>query len=196
MDYYPLEQGLVREYAVAGIPVTLTNRVTGKEDGLWVVQATAALGEQKSEAKQYLKTDETGVKLVKVAIEGKESAPSEPQVLLKFPVKKGTAWAQTFDEGDEKTVYKGSVVGEETVKVTAGEFTAYKVETSLTANHHGTAITQKTTQWYAPKVGMVRLQMELIADGESVPGLTWELVRHGKDEVKKDAPKQEGKREY
>jgi hypothetical protein len=128
--------------------------------------------------KEHLQADEKGVRSTKFTVQENEVKPSEPLIRLKFPVKKDDTWAQSVTLSDRKVDVKGKVLGEEKVKVAAGEFTAMKVEVALTADFEGLKVSFTTTTWYAPKVGMVKTVVTITLDGNAQPPITSELAKY------------------
>jgi hypothetical protein len=88
--------------------------------------------------------------------EGKEAMP--PVLFLKLPPKKDETWKVDSKVGGEsvKGTFKNN--GEETVKVTAGEYKAWVVTSQdLEAN----GVKMSVTYYFAEKVGMVKQLVEV-----------------------------------
>jgi hypothetical protein len=90
-----------------------------------------------------------------VRLTGVKRALSPPMPLLRLPAKAGNSWTWDPDtpDGGKPLVTTYTVVKEqEEVEVPAGKFKAIRVDAEWTLD--GTEV--KTTQWYAPDVGLVK----------------------------------------
>lgn len=133
---------------------------------------------------QIWKVDDTGVYQVSVATETTSASFNPPQLLLKFPVKVDEEWTYN-GSGPTALGLKSSIKaksknkGPQITDTYAGEVSAYSIET--TSQLTGTGTTQdgksvplagsmQAVAFYAPKMGMVRLQQTVAGrtGGETV----------------------------
>ena len=84
-----------------------------------------------------------------------------PYCILKFPVKPGQAWTSEVTSGGAvRTTFKYKAIQEEDVEVPAGKFRAFRLEVDIDSRGQ----TRKSVIWYAPRVGIVKMDHQ---DGES-----------------------------
>ncbi|MCK9280169.1 MAG: DUF3108 domain-containing protein [Melioribacteraceae bacterium] len=91
----------------------------------------------------------------------------EPVIRFPLPLVKGKTWTwngyEYFGDDDSSTVaITGVVVGEEKIKVPAGEFTAMKVVTELVT---GAGSKNKITEWIVPDIGIIKTHITIEGGG-------------------------------
>jgi hypothetical protein len=83
-----------------------------------------------------------------------------PLPVVKLPVKPGETWDNRADsDAGAAALKKFTLVGEEEVEVPAGKFKAVRLDSETGPG----ADTVRTSSWYAPRVGLVK--MKTVRDG-------------------------------
>jgi hypothetical protein len=143
--YFPTKEGDTRVYEirvgekVEGGYTDVVTKVEKKDDAVHVT-----ITRERAGTTPFVTTiSVTNEGLFRVAIDGEKL--EKPIPLLKMPAKVGTKW-----ELDGGTKY--AVTKEEEVEVPAGKFQAIRVESG--------AGTSKTTLWFAPGVGLIKMASE------------------------------------
>jgi hypothetical protein len=84
-----------------------------------------------------------------------------PYRILKFPLKPGQAWtSEAGSGGTVRSTFKYKAIHEEDVEVPAGKYRAFRIEVDIDTQGR----TRKSVIWYAPRVGIVKMDHE---DGDS-----------------------------
>lgn len=98
----------------------------------------------------------------------KEATTTYKTPLLRFPwdIAIGKSWNGTtleYSHGDTATtVLNGSVVGEETITVSAGTFKTLKV---ITVFSHPNGAESRVTDWICPGIGIIKSRLQMSGDG-------------------------------
>jgi len=103
--------------------------------------------------------DSSGLYRVSVGVD--KSGRVEPRMpVLRAPIKPGDTWEWKGKLSGGGSPVTGSgqfaLAGPEKVKTPAGEFDAYRLDQTLKLNAGGGLQVVKSTQWLAPKVGLVK----------------------------------------
>lgn len=114
-------------------------------------------------ARDRYTADEHGVYLSAQGYPG-ETRVEPPMPILKLPMVAGTTWAWkgAFKAAGGAVPAEATftVAGPEGVDTPAGAFQAYRVEQKLTFRAKTGRLVSTTTQWLAPKVGLVKQTVE------------------------------------
>ena len=208
-DYFPLNQGLRWEYQVAIehpqrlVTKTLIIEVTGKT----VLKEQQVSIRSTSDGTDYYLTQQTeGIYRVakRTLVEAKPQSDAIPRMVLPLPIAhaKGKTWSTISQPYLIERVFEGLDVMtadslqfpmaytvlslDETVELPAGQFSHCvlvegQTDLSLYADaRKGNSIVPITTrEWYAPGVGLVKLEREEPLDTEVYKGgkIVMELVR-------------------
>lgn len=160
-DLFPTQPGTVWQYEVVGHPTddpyvdypgvqTVTLEAAAKKGGRTTLQLRALDDFTNEYRFPELSWDENGVELRGVTYYGPMMAAADGHAisLLRFPLQAGKKW----DDGQ----WVGEIKGEETVKVHAGTFKAWKVSAIGTYENAYTAV---GTYWIAPGTGIVKSEL-------------------------------------
>lgn len=98
----------------------------------------------------------TQVRAIETEVAGRLTAVDPPRTVLLLPPKSGKTWSWTPKNTQVPVTISEEWMGEETVKVVAGTFKAWKVK-SITRRGD---ITVTLLTWYAPGVGIVKIERE------------------------------------
>jgi hypothetical protein len=96
-----------------------------------------------------------------------------PRALLKLPPRAGQTWSWAPEESTFELKLASRWVGEETIKVGATSYRAWRLETITT----GEDMEIKTSTWYAPGIGAVRSERQGYRGERKIIGWT-ELVSY------------------
>lgn len=124
---------------------------------------------------------ETYQKIKVLLFINKESSFSynEPLPRFKFPMEVGHNWSWTGTEYNNKErnslKVESSVIGEENIKVSAGQFQTIKVITEIESDS-GTR--NKVTEWLAKDIGIVKSEIEI--QGGGLMGFIRDVLGYGK----------------
>jgi hypothetical protein len=160
-DLFPTNPGAVWQYAVVGHPTddpyvdypgveTVTLQQATRKGGRTTLQLRALDDFTNRYRFPELSFDEQGVTLRGVTYYGPMAGEAEGHAIdfLHLPLAAGTRW----DDG----AWIGQIKGEETVKVDAGTFKAWKVAVIGTYDQAYTAVGD---YWIAPGVGIVKSEL-------------------------------------
>ena len=158
--YFPMTVGdrwvVEMRYATTSSEYTEAVTAVEKADGGTVVTVARGTEGQPDSLSQVKVTNEG---LFRVSNLGTTYDP--PYCILKFPVKPGQAWTSEVTSGGAvRTTFKYKAVEEEDVEVPAGKFRAVRLEVDI--DTRGQA--RKSVIWYAPRVGIVKMDHQ---DGDS-----------------------------
>ncbi len=153
-----------------------TTRFTGMKDGAAMFERTRE-GVLSAAGSDVIRLDAVGATVVSVSI-GKLAKPS-----LEIPAKlePGATWKSdskiTTDTGEISQSGTYKVVGEEKVKVPAGEFTARKVILTGKMMMSGQESVLKGTYWFVKELGAVKTEIEQSTSGKSSGKIILELKK-------------------
>lgn len=160
--YFPMTVGdrwvVEMRYATRSDEYTeVVTAVEKTKDGATVVtvgrEADGKVGPQSSRVKV---TDEGVFRMSNLG-----TTYDPPYCILKFPVRPGQTWTSEVTSGGAvRTTFKYKAVEEEDVEVPAGKFRAVRLEVDI--DTRGQA--RKSVIWYAPRVGIVKMDHQ---DGDS-----------------------------
>jgi len=158
-ELVPLKAGAAWTYTVNDQAVV--RKAAGREKvgelECWVIETTIKERSQK----EFVVLDKEGLKLVK-SVFGQAEVKYDPPILrLKLPAKKGETWEWKGKQGATEGQASYSNEGEEEIVTPAGKYKAWKIASTMEGE--GGASTQ--TEWYAPDVGLVRLDASLNVRG-------------------------------
>ena len=93
-------------------------------------------------------------------VAGDQGEPVSPRCVLKIPCVVGEKWKSDRSTEDFVRKWEYTALGTEEVKVPAGKFTAVGVRTRCVSGRRGDwpLIGSSADDWYAPGVGVVRVQ--------------------------------------
>jgi hypothetical protein len=139
-----------------------------------------------------LTIDEQGITCwARINLDGELVNFNPPQILITNPLKKGASWDFNGQTGELKVHQHYDVLGEEDIKVPAGEFHAFHIHGEQTSPSPMTI-----DRWFAPDTGIVKdVTTMRAAKGDLLQSISLELAELPKiaerPEVKSDAiPKQ------
>jgi hypothetical protein len=129
----------------------------------------------------------------RINLDGEQINFNPPQMMIANPLKKGASWDFNSDTvgGELKVHQHYDVLGEEDIKLPAGEFHAFHIQGEQTSPSPMTI-----DRWFAPGVGIVKdVTTMRTAMGDLLQSISLELAERpkivGRPEVKSDAiPKQ------
>jgi hypothetical protein len=127
----------------------------------------------------------------RINLEGEQINFNPPQTMIANPLKKGASWDFNGQAGELKVRQHYDVLGEEDIKVPAGEFHAFHIQGAQTSPSSMTI-----DRWFAPGTGIVKdVTTMRAAKGDLLQRISLELAEPPKiaqrPEVKSDAiPKQ------
>ena len=151
--YFPTKAGAKWVYDQGnGECVLIVSKVEARE-GVKVVSVESVEGNQKFPF-ETIEVSASG--LVRTRCRAGELDP--PSVLLKVPFKPRDSW--DFDEPGSEIVgpQKGTcVVDTDSIRVPAGTFTTARVDRKCLVKLGGEQVYTKTSSWYAPNVGLVKM---------------------------------------
>lgn len=105
---------------------------------------------------------------------------TEPALNIPMPLTKESKWEWNgfqYDEGDTNKVnIKGSVLGEEELKLEAGSFNTLKIQLNVEIDNGSKS---KVTEWLAKDLGIIKINA--VVEGKGVIGLVTSLL--GYDEL-------------
>ena len=134
-----------------------TSRVTGSKtvgtrQCVVIERKAVERGRERTERTCYVATAAEVLVVEFTNQRGELSLSNPPRPVLKLPPRVGQAWSWSPADSAFDLKITSKWVGEESIKVTAGTFKAWKLQTVTTGEE--TEITSFT--WYAPGVGVVR----------------------------------------
>ena len=158
--YFPMTVGdrwvVEMRYATSSAEYTETVTAVEKADGGTVVTVGRG-GDGQPDSLSRVKVTDQG--LFRMSNLGTTYDP--PYCILKFPVRPGQAWTSEVTTGGAvRTTFKYKVVQEEDVEVPAGKFRAARLEVDIETRGQA----RKSVIWYAPRVGIVKMDHQ---DGDS-----------------------------
>ncbi|VTR96146.1 Uncharacterized protein OS=Neosynechococcus sphagnicola sy1 GN=DO97_13785 PE=4 SV=1: DUF3108 [Gemmata massiliana] len=145
--YYPTSVGAKRVYEWGGNNRTEQVTAVDEKDGKTIVTVGVLVDEKVTPYCKILVSD----KGLFFGVDGLEETKF-PYPMLKLPAKAGDRWDWEVAEVARKVICTVGAVEE--VEVPAGKFQTIRVESEAPVGKTGT---QKTTQWYAPNMGWVKM---------------------------------------
>ena len=148
-------------------------KVVGSRQCIVIERKAVERGRERIDRNCFLATVAEMLLLETTNQRGDLSVVNPPRPLLKLPPKAGQtwSWAPSDSAFDLKITFKW--IGEETIKVSAGIFKAWKLQTVTTGEEF--EITSLT--WYAPGVGVVRSDRKGHRQDRQISGWT-ELISY------------------
>ena len=116
--------------------------------------------------KEWLARGPSGVLIHKTQRGGTQLEVPTPFFKLKEPIRKGDEWKGTAKASTNSPTWHVVVEDQEEVEVPAGTFKAWKLMFKIES---GTRHKAEGFEWYAPGVGIVRIDMTISAAGETFP---------------------------
>lgn len=138
-----------------------------------VERKAAERGSERTTTTCYLATAAEVLVIESTTPRGGLAVLNPPRPLIKFPPRAGQTWSWSPADSAFELKITDRWVGEETVRVPAGTFRAWKLQTVTTGEE--SQITAFT--WYAPGVGMVRAERKGHRGDRQISGWS-ELVRY------------------
>ncbi len=130
-------------------------------------------GRERVERNCYLATATEVVLIETTSQRGEPQTLKPPRTLLKLPPKAGQTWSWSPEDPGVDLKITSKWIGEETLKVGAGQFKAWKIETITT----GEDLDIKAYTWYAPGAGTIRNERNGHRGERKISGWT-ELVSY------------------
>lgn len=130
-------------------------------------------GRERTSTTCYLATATEVLVIESTSPRGGLTALNPPRPLLKLPPRSGQTWSWSPADSAFELRIADRWIGEETVRVPAGTFRAWKLETVTT----GEDSEIRAFTWYAPGVGMVRTERKGRRGDQQISGWS-ELVRY------------------
>ena len=124
--------------------------------------------------KEWLARGEGGVRIHQVQRGSSVMEVPVPFFKLKEPLKKGDEWKGEAKASTNSPTYHVVVEDREDVEVPAGKYKAWKLMFKIES---GTRHRAEGFEWYAPGVGIVKIDMTISASGETFP-LVSELKKY------------------
>lgn len=173
-SYFPLVPGARWERRAGDggrILVEVAGRRSMRGAACTVLRTTTVRAGRERIAGACYEATPSEIRVLETESGGRWSRVDPPRTLLRLPPAAGTAWSWTARRGG--TVVRDEWVGEETVRVAAGTFRAWKVRTVTTRGD----LTITLLTWYAPGVGIVKIERQERRPGMAREGDS-ELVRY------------------
>ncbi len=146
-DYLPSKKGTRWVYRRGSQEVVLTVAGTEKVGGKSCVILETNRGGRRE--RSWIQNSGGGLKIRRVMSRGKVSDLSSPALLLQFPLQGGRTWTAKIPFGNEIVEYDYRNLGQEKVRVPAGEFLAWKIQ----ANGRVSGNRFSQVSWYSAKTG-------------------------------------------
>jgi hypothetical protein len=158
--------------------VQATSRVTGSKtvggkQCMVIERKAVERGRERTTHVCYLSTATEVVLLEFTSQRGEARVSNPPRPILKLPPRAGQTWSWSPADSAFELKITEKWIGEESIKVKAGTFRAWKLQT--VAIGEDSEIT--TLTWYAPGVGMVRLERKGRRGDQQISGWS-ELVSY------------------
>ena len=146
-DFLPTKRGTRWEYRVGSVPVVMT--VVGMENvgGASCVVVETTRGRKKE--RSWIQNSRGGLQIRRMMSGGRVNNLGSPALILKLPLKRGDTWKARIPILNEVAEYSYRNMGQEKVRVGAGEFTAWKIQATYQVS--GSRFSQ--VSWYSAKTG-------------------------------------------
>ncbi len=199
---YPVKQGVMRAYAISGLstgPAAYTETITDVQADSFTI--TTQFGNLTKNAKWDCKPDGLvelqpggGAAMLNTSsgMQADFNVTKSSGVTLPTKISAGDAWTYSLDFTSQITLnnssgqaqgtasYQLKAMGNESVTVPAGTFNAMKLQINTTFNMQMAlsgmnvpiTLTETTTAWYAPNVGMVKQLENANMMGETINATT------------------------
>ncbi len=167
-SYFPLTPGAtwVRR---GGDGTQITADVTGTSvvgaAGCTIVETVSVRSGQKRVSRSCYRVTAGAVLLVETEAGGRTTVLDPPRPVLILPPVPGKAWVWT-PKNPPGELERSEWLGAETVHVPAGTFQTWKLQTTTKRG----ILTLTLATWYAPGVGIVKIQREISGQGRQAEG--------------------------
>jgi hypothetical protein len=153
-DFFPITEGMKLEYRItvdgkAADLIVMGTAVETKE-GNRTINTKIQVGSG-GWTEEHMVT-ENGLFLV-TSCYGKCDPPRQ---VLKYPIKAGDTWAQSYKDGETDTEAKTTVLEAESIEVGGSKYKAYPVCNIIKSKDN----TATSTTWYVEGVGVVKMRVE------------------------------------
>ena len=157
--YHPIKEGDKRVYEEKGVTgrvresSNVVTKVEKKDDVFIVTTGREIKGKMRDTG--TLEVSDKGVTTTATTF----AKLKTPRPVIKLPAKEGDKWEYDSDGGDGPAGAKATfTVGkEEEIEVPAGKFKAIRIDAELKYDIGNGPTTIKTSRWYAPKVGLIKM---------------------------------------
>jgi hypothetical protein len=156
--YYSTQVGTKWVYQTGDGEFTEVITAVEEKDGAKVLTIGR---EDNGKVSPWQKLSVSGKGLVRLAIGSNLDEVKPSLCLLKLPVKAGNEWETPGTAPGPEMTGKMTAHGPETVKVPAGTFNVIRVEWEW--KYTGRRDPYKATFWYAPEIGLVKLEHNGVA---------------------------------
>jgi hypothetical protein len=129
-------------------------KVVGSRQCVVVERRAVERGRERVDRTCFLATATEVLVLEMTGFRGEQQVVNPPRPVLKLPPKAGQTWTWSPANPLFELTLTSKWIGEETIRVSAGTFRAWKLQTVTT----GENIEITTVTWYAPGVGAVRTE--------------------------------------
>lgn len=151
-SFYPLCKGDRREYRVAldgkeGDITAVVTEVTTRDVRVF---ARVEMKVGSDVLREEISADEKGLYLHA----GPGGKYDPPATTLKYPPRSGDTWSEKYKVGGEETTAKTTIGDLVEVRVAAGQYKAFPVNTVITSGGQTTT----ATTWYAEGIGVVKME--------------------------------------
>lgn len=174
---FPLVAGAtwtrVNEDGVQSVSRVVGPKTVGTRQCIVVERKAVERGRERLFRTCYLATAAEVLVLEATTPRGNETVLNPPRPALKLPPRAGQTWSWSPVDSPFELKITEKWIGEETIRVKAGSFRAWKLQTVTTGED--SEIT--TLTWYAPGVGVVRSERKGYRGDRQISGWT-ELVSY------------------
>lgn len=159
--YFPMTVGdrwvVELRYKTTSDEYTEVVTAVDKKDGATIVTVGREVDGKVGPPLSHIKVTDEG--LFRMSNLGTTYDP--PYCILRLPLKPGLTWtSEVTSGGNVRTTFKYKAIQEEDVEVPAGKYRAFRIEVDIDTQGR----TRKSVIWYAPQVGIVKMDHE---DGDS-----------------------------
>ena len=154
------------------LPVVISIHGTEEIDGI-ATHKFEMRREGAVQAVQFIEVNDRGAfELARGNGKGDKVQYDHPQKMLSFPLKAGEKWENKAEVGGKKIDETYEVIGQESVEVPAGKFSAYHLR--MVGIQPFRSVVDR---WYAPKVGEIKDVTDIVgADGSMRTRISLELT--------------------
>lgn len=158
-SYFPLVPGTVwvRKADDGGeIRATVTRQKFAGSDRCTVIETKTLRDSRERLTRVCYQATATQIRAIETEVAGRFVLVDPPRTVLLLPPSAGRTWSWTPKDGQVPATITEEWLREESVKVAAGTFKAWKVKTVTKRAD----ITVTLYTWYAPGVGIVKIERE------------------------------------